>query len=218
MSTRTGTRASGPPRVSAEILLVLLEALRVRDTPTDITPEENPHPDLPQRLGMSDVILDQIRRYRRLAPRGRVDAAEALDLVRLVARRSDAAAIFDLAGRSLAVRAFGRRSTSFRLALRALPGRVCLRAALRHVRSRAGALLGTLDFHVVHAPTAGLYAQSWLGARAGTGEPCRFVSAFVEETVRRFTGEVRPVRHELCETMGDGRCVWSVQPSAAPAG
>jgi hypothetical protein len=209
MSTRATARASGHPRVRAEVLLVLLEALRVRDTPTDITPEENPHPDLPQRLGMSDVILDQIRRYRRLAPRGRVDAAEALDLVRLVVRRSDATATFDLAGRSLAARAYGRRSALFRLALRALPGRVRLRAAFRHVRSRAGALFGAADFHVVHAPTAGLYAQGWLGARAGSGEACRFVSAFLEETILRFTGEIRPIRHELCETMGDGRCVWS---------
>lgn len=213
MKTRADAR--GPaPAVSAGLLLALLEALRDQDTPPDIYPDENPHPDLPQRLGMSDVILDQIRRYRRLGPRGRVPASEALDLVRLVARRTDAADVFDSAGRTVAARAFERRSLTLRLLLRLLPGRLRFRAALRHVRARAASILGTADFHVVDAPGA-LYAHGALGARAGAGSACRLYGAYVRETLRLFTGAPGTVRHEVCETMGDGRCVWTVEPPAA---
>ena len=203
------------PRLSAGLLWVLLEALRNQDTPPDIHPDENPHPHMPQRLGMSDVILDQIHRYRRLGFRGRVSPADAVDLFRLVARRPDATDVFDAAGRTLADRLFARRSRSFRVMLRILPKRARRRLALRHARANAEPLLGAARFHLADPPGA-LHAEGTLGARVGSTAACRLYTAFLEETLRRFTGAPWRARHETCEAMSGGRCVWTALEPEPP--
>lgn len=215
MSPGAGARPATASRVSAAMLWVLLEALRNQDTPPDIQPDENPHPDMPQRLGMSDVILDQIRRYRRLGFRGRVPPDDAVDLFRLVARRPDAGDVFDAAGRTLAARTFARRSGSFRLMLRILPKRARRRLALRHARAYAEALLGCARFHLTDPPGA-LHAEGTLSARVGSTAACRLYTAFLEETLRGFTGAPWQVRHETCEAMSDGRCVWGTLAPKTP--
>ena len=204
------------PRVSAGMLWLVLEALRTQDTPPDIHPDENPHPHMPQRLGMSDVILDQIRHYRRLGLRGRVPPADAVDLFRLVARRPDAGDVFDAAGRTLAERLFARRSRSFRLMLRILPRRARRRLALRHARAYVEPLLGAVRFHLADPPGS-LHAEGTLGGRVGSTAACRLYTAFLEETLRRFTGARWGARHEACQAMSDGRCVWTALEPGAPA-
>lgn len=203
------------PRVSAGMLWLLLEALRNQDTPPDIHPDENPHPHMPQRLGMSDVILDQIRRYRRLGFRGRVPPSDAVDLFRLVARRPDAGDVFDAAGRTLADRLFARRSRSFRVLLRILPRRARRRLALRHARAYAEPLLGAVRYHLADPPGA-LHAEETLGARVGSTAACRLYTAFLEESLRRFTGARWSARHETCAAMSDGRCVWAALEPDTP--
>lgn len=214
MTTGTDVHPWGERRVSTALILAVLEALRAQDTPTDIHPDENPHPHMPHRLGMSDVILDQIRRYRRLGFRGRVAPGEAEDLIRLISRRPDAAAVFETAGQALAERAFARRSSTLRLVLRVLPRDLRLRAALRHLRTHSESLLATTRTHLTKRPTA-LHAQGVLSARAGSGAACYFYAAFLEETLRAFTGRPWLSRHEVCEAAGHARCVWAAEETPA---
>lgn len=215
MSGSTSTR-SGSTRVSAALLWVLLEALRAQDTPPDILPEENPHPRMPQRLGMSDVIFGQIRRYREMGYRGRVSLDDAADLFRLVARRADAAEVFDAAGRTLAARTFARRSASFRLMLKILPRRSRRRLALRHARRHVGGMIGTTRYRLADPPGA-FHAEGALSTRVGSTAACRLYGAFFEESLRKFTGAAWRVEHETCEVMSNGRCVWTVVRPETPA-
>ena len=53
--------------------LILLETLRDRDRPEEVLEDEDVSVSLPRRLGLSDVVMVQIRRFQeeRLEPRGR---------------------------------------------------------------------------------------------------------------------------------------------------
>ncbi|MEE8517979.1 MAG: hypothetical protein V3S98_02505, partial [Dehalococcoidia bacterium] len=89
-----------PARVDPRLPLALLEAVQEQDTPPELLPDEQPELSFPQRLGLSGVVLDQVREFRRLVKKRRkveIDQVEAL--LELVARRSDAHEIFDATGR-----------------------------------------------------------------------------------------------------------------------
>ena len=72
------------------IALALLASLRDLDTPDD--PEALAESDLPlnlrRRLGLSSVVVDQIRRYEQR--KGDVSAHEVASLFALIGRRPDA--------------------------------------------------------------------------------------------------------------------------------
>ncbi len=98
--------------VDARLPLALLQAVQLQDTPPELLPEEHPRSFYPNRLGLSDVIEDQIRQMRRLARRRRrVGEAHVEALLELVARRSDAGAVFDAAG-LLELSGLGRRTVA----------------------------------------------------------------------------------------------------------
>ena len=50
-------------RLSPGIALILLESLRELDTPPEVIEDEAFNISLPRRLGLSDVIDGQMRRY-----------------------------------------------------------------------------------------------------------------------------------------------------------
>ena len=51
-------------RISALVALTLLEVIRQQDLPTEVLESEDTSHTMPRRLGLSDVIDKQIRRYR----------------------------------------------------------------------------------------------------------------------------------------------------------
>ena len=65
--------------VAPVLPLALLEAIRAHDRPGGELLEDDPLVQLPRRLGLSDVVETQIRRYREAGRRG-VPPAEVLDL------------------------------------------------------------------------------------------------------------------------------------------
>src|SRR5206468_3164511 len=88
--------------VDALLPLSLLEAVRDVDTPADLDSEfvdelRN------KRLGLSDTVYLQIRRYSEaVRKRQRPAHEESVALARLIGRRNDAESVFRAAGRYLA--------------------------------------------------------------------------------------------------------------------
>ena len=90
-------------RISAVVALTLLEVIRQQDLPTEVLESEDPSHTMPRRLGLSDVIDMQIRRYREeVRHRARITDDEFRDLVRLVIRRPDSEEVFFHTGSILA--------------------------------------------------------------------------------------------------------------------
>ncbi len=188
--------------------LALLEAMRGLDAPTADDMHEY-HPELAtKRLGMSPTVAAQIERYQRLAAREEpVGADDAIALLKLVGRRSDAALAFTEAGRRAAQHAVGRVSRLARwshgLLPRVLRDRLGFRLARRAVRRVFELTLARDQGRVVavasRPPTA---------AATPNGAACAFYGSAVAALLRTFTSFDGAVIHPRCRTKGDAECRW----------
>src|SRR3954463_12609451 len=112
-----------PSTVHARIPLSLLEAIRRIDTPEDQVDAEYVPELRNKRLGLSDTVYAQIRRYNDAVRRNqRISHEEAAGLARLIGRRPDAEAVFRAAGRTIANAGYLTVPAVTRRMLRFLPG------------------------------------------------------------------------------------------------
>src|SRR6476646_2218992 len=124
-----------PDTVHVLLPLSLLEAIRSVDTPEgdDI---EYVQELRNKRLGLSDTVHAQIRRYgdalRRSQP---ISALEATSLATLIGRRSDAETIFRNAGRAVAKRMYERVPRATRRMTHVFPAFLARPIAFRRMRS-----------------------------------------------------------------------------------
>ena len=186
--------------------MTLLEVLRRQDRPAEILESEDTTITLPRRLGLSDVVDQQIRRYREEVRRGvRIGDDEVSDLVRLVIRRPDSEEVFFRTGRLLAA---GDELTTPGWT-KALPTSVAYalarRAAGRRLRRLFGRRLGgfgpgpfTMEGRAL------VFIQSDPG-----GDACNLVSGFCQSVLDRYVGDAQVV-HSLCESRRDPLCRWTV--------
>ena len=187
------------------VALTLLETIRTQDRPSEVLEEEDTSRTMPRRLGLSEVVEAQIRRYREeVRRRRRVSDAEIRDLVRLVIRRPDSDEVFFRAGRSLAGDVTPARLT------RLLPSGLAYALARRRVTRVLRALFGRRIGGFAAGPftleaRAHLFIQSDPG-----GDACHIVSGFCETLVRRYAGKDAAVAHVRCQARGDDLCRWSV--------
>lgn len=124
--------------VDARLPLSLLEAVRVVDTPEGDVEAEYIEELRTKRLGLSDTVFAQIRRYSDAVRRNeRTVRHEAAALARLIGRRTDAHRVFDSAGALLAKEAVDSVSVVRRSAIRRLPRVVSRPMALTSVRRLA---------------------------------------------------------------------------------
>lgn len=203
-------------RVDARMPLALLRALRQLDTPPEPLPHEQLSSFFPARLGLSDVIDERIRHFRRLARvRRSVSEAEVTALLELIARRDDAGAVFAAAGDKLAHYHFRGPLRGFRRLTKRLPWTLRRRMALRALRAAHQAFLVANDVTVEPVPIS-IHATDVLTARAGTyGATCRLYSALTAGVLRLSGLAVRQIDHPECQRRGDARCIWKVEPEAA---
>ena len=102
------------------------------------TPDDDPDTELVaelrnKRLGLSDTVYAQIRRYSDAVKRSqRTVRDEAVALARLIGRRPDAEAVFRAAGRFLANEAYQGISPMTRRIMLTLPSLIARPIALRH--------------------------------------------------------------------------------------
>lgn len=212
MNSRTDSSpAPGSRRgPQARVALALLEALRDLDRPGEILDDENVSVTLPRRLGLSDVVDAQIRRYQQEVRHGRrVPESEVRDLIRLVTRRSDAERLFNQVGRSLTA---ANGAPAWRAVL---PERVALQMARRRIRRRLRALFGGRMVVTVRGPF-GLEAASNLLLEVDPGgDACGLVTGLAQAVMETYAGISRPVLHATCKARGDGKCAWTLAERSA---
>ena len=186
--------------------LTILEVIRRQDLPSEVLESEDTSVTMPRRLGLSDVIDRQIRRYREEVRRGRrISDAEITDLVRLVVRRPDSEEVFFNAGKILA----GEDSGSGGLR-QVLPRAVAYALARRKVRRRLQRLFGRR----IGGFAPGLFTMEgraliFIQSDPG-GDACQLVSGLCQGVLDRYLGGEARVVHSLCECRKDSLCRWTV--------
>jgi hypothetical protein len=121
--------------VDALLPLSLLEAVRDVDKPEGVLEAEFVDELRNKRLGLSDTVYSQIKRYTEAVRRNqRTAQEEAVALAKLIGRRPDAEAVLRAAGRFLAREAYMTVSPVTRGAVRVFPALVSRPMALRQVR------------------------------------------------------------------------------------
>lgn len=198
-------------RIPVSVALALLESLRDVDMPAD--PEELAESDLPlnlqRRLGLSSVVVDQIRRYERR--RSDVPAAEVASLFQLIGRRADASRIFVEAGQRIARTELEGRRLGARLGTRLLPQPLRERAALRRARRIARQLSPRADVRVRHKPH-GLVIRHALSAHAAAeGVGCAVLAGAIQYVFSEYRADRFRVVHDLCEGRAADHCEWLLQ-------
>ena len=182
-------------------MLTLLESVRDRDYPAERLDHEDLSVTLPRRLGISGVIDEQIRRYRR-RDRRRVPAGEFAGFVKLIARRPDAGAVFFEVGRGLSP----ARGTLLRGRWLAARGAAMVRTRVRRrLRARFGRRFlsrgrgdGPLEVR----------GRLLVDADPG-GHACSLVTGLMQGTIERV-GLEASARHLTCMARGEGVCSWDI--------
>lgn len=199
-------------RIPTIVALALLESLRDVDTPAD--PAALAESDLPlslrRRLGLSTVIVDQIRRYQERRDAD-VPATEVARLFELIGRRSDANRIFVEAGQRIARSDLASRRAAARLGARVLPRPLRERFAMRRARRIANRLSPGADVSLQRKPH-GLIIRRGLPARAAEGgSGCAVLAGAIQYVFSELRGGDFRVVHSRCEGRAEGHCEWLLQ-------
>ncbi|HEY6090219.1 MAG TPA: hypothetical protein VD771_10585, partial [Gemmatimonadaceae bacterium] len=125
-----------PGTVNAIVPLSLLEAVRSVDIPEgEDVDVEYVQEHRNKRLGLSDTVIAQIRRYKEALKRNQqISIDEASGIARLIGRRSDAEGIFVRAGTIVADRVYEMISATTRQVIHILPGFLARPLAFRQVK------------------------------------------------------------------------------------
>ncbi len=201
--------AAEPRRVAALVGLSLLEVIRARDLPTEILGSENPAETMPRRLGLTEAVEQQIRRFRgEVKRRRRISDDEVAALFALVLRRPDAREVFFQAGELLA----GKDAPVGGVG-RWLPGVLRYALARRHFRRRFRALFGRPVGGFAHGPFALEAGGHFLLELEPGGKACALLTGFAQTILSRYLRRPVSVRHASCVGVGQEICRWVVSDS-----
>jgi hypothetical protein len=199
--------------VTPVLPLLLLETMRDRDRPEEVLEDEDISVSLPRRLGLSEVVRVQIRRFEEEVKHRRPQVPSQIeDLIRLVIRRPDSEEIFREAGRRIAERYWNQRSSTLRRMVRFLPRPIALLFAQRAGKRMFGELVGPSRFKINRRPES-LRIESTLTSRADPGgAACSFYSGAFLALLELYTGRRYRVLHPIWATKTPGSgCEWSVE-------
>ncbi|MHB1312677.1 MAG: hypothetical protein ACYC3L_11735 [Gemmatimonadaceae bacterium] len=200
-----------PSPVDPLIPLSLLEAVRTVDLPDNDLEAEFVHELRNKRLGLSDTVFAQIRRFTEAVRRKqRTDFEEAAGIARLIGRRPDAEAVFREAGRFFARQVYKTISPVTRRMLRSLPAlftrpialRQARRVAQRYLQGSVRRVGGTMLLEVEESVTRD--AAPKLGG-------CSYYESALRELIQLMVGGVGAVDHVRCATRGEGHCEWRAE-------
>ncbi len=197
--------------VDALLPLSFLEAVRNVDTPVEDFEAELVGELRNKRLGLSDTVYNQIKRFTEAMRRGqRTSLDEAVGLARLLGRRPDAEAVFRAAGRHLAAESYRTLGGISRRLMLLLPTLLSRPIALRKIRrlcaryldgriSRVGA---NVLLEVPASVTTDAAARS-IG--------CTYYEAALKELLRLTVNSGGAVDHVRCAGRGEGTCQWRAE-------
>ena len=202
--------------IPVRIPLALLLTLRDLDTPED--PRELEEMDLSlnlrRRLGLSSVVLKQIRRYE--DDGGDVRAAEVASLFELVAKRVDAPEIFASTGRRVTHEAFGPAArVLLRLGWRLIPPGLRRILAWGRVKKIARRLSPSSEIRMAKGMN-GLVIERGLPLLATAdkgGCGCEVLSGIIDASFGTYRGGDGDASHPQCEARGADHCLWVVEPT-----
>ena len=191
--------------------LSLLEAVRNVDTPQGDLEAEFVAELRNKRLGLSDTVHAQIKRYGEAVRRQqRPMQDEAVALAKLIGRRPDAEAVFRSAGRHLAKEAYLTLSATARRTILILPSLLARPLALRHARRIAARYFdGTIrrvgNYLMLEVP------ESVTIDTAPRAAGCTDSAAGLRELLRLLVGGGATVEHVRCASRGEGQCEWRAE-------
>jgi hypothetical protein len=183
-----------------------LEVIRTRDLPTEILGSENPAQTLPRRLGLSEAVEQQIRRFRAEARRGgSISDEEVKALFGLVLRRPDAREVFFQAGEVLA----GKDGADPGLG-RWYPERIGFALARWQCNRRFRVLFGRSVGGFAHGPFSLEASRHFLLDLDGKGHACTLLSGFAQTILNRYLRRSVSVHHVACLGASQELCRWVV--------
>ena len=200
-----------PATVHARIPLSLLEAIRRIDTPEDQVDAEYVPELRNKRLGLSDTVYTQIRRYSEATKRAqKIPFAEAAGLGTLIGRRPDSDALFDSAGKILAHDVYTSIPRPKRTTIRIMPGFISRPIALKQLRVIASSVFGgtlerTGSFLVLRISDS----VTVNGAPESAG--CAFYESAFRELLHLLIDAGGQVDHIHCVKRDEGICEWRAQ-------
>lgn len=200
-----------PATVDALLPLSLLEAVRSVDAPQD-DQEAELVPELRnKRLGLSETVYAQIRRYSAAAKKKeRTPHDEAVALARLIGRRSNAAEVFESAGRILARESLATTSPMTQQIILVLPSILGRPLALRQARRIATRFLNGTMTRVGSALVLEVPVSVTLDS-APNERGCAYYESVLRELVRLLVGGTGAVEHVRCTSRGEGTCEWRAE-------
>ncbi len=188
--------------------LALLEVIRTRDLPTEVLASEDPTQTMPRRLGLSEAVEHQIRRYREeVRHRGRISDDQARDLFRLVLRRPDAEEVFYQVGELLAGKDVPGKGVK-----RFYPRKALLALARRQVRRRLRSLFGRELGGFAHGPFTLEARGHFLLDMDPGGDACALVAGLSATILSRYLRRPVGVSHASCQALKGELCRWTVLP------
>ncbi|TFG64680.1 MAG: hypothetical protein E4H28_04950 [Gemmatimonadales bacterium] len=198
-------------KVHPGIALALLRSLRDQDTPEESLEDEAFADSLPRRLGLSDVVNVQMRRYADLGDRGQALAlSEFLDLVRLISRRPDAQAIFRTAGKTLALERYADPGPVRRMFRRFYPESVRRRKLLRSMSDAARALSPGAQIKTQQHLPAIEIENCGLASAGIHGNACEILTAALGVCVAEIWNADLSIQHTECLGREGNCCSWSL--------
>ena len=197
-------RPGGKRRVSSVVGLSLLEVIRALDLPSEVLASEDPTQTMPRRLGLSDVVDQQIRVFREQVRRKeKITDQQAQDLFHLVLRRPDSEEAFLRAGELLAEDI--RPLRNFR---RLYPPKARYSRARRETRKAVKSLFGRAIGGFAHGPfTIEAKGHFLLDLDPG-GDACALLTGLSQAILRGSLGRKVSVRHSSCEARKQDLCRW----------
>jgi len=200
-----------PATVDPLLPLSLLEAVRSVDSPRDDQDAEYVPELRNKRLGLSDTVYAQIRRYSAAIRKSqRAPHEEAVALARLIGRRADAQEVFTSAGRILARQSFETTSPVTRSVILVLPSLLARPLALREARRIAQRYLNGTIRRVGASLMLEVPASVTVDS-APKERGCAYYESVLRELVRLLVGGAGAVEHVRCVTRGEGVCEWRAE-------
>ncbi|HET7585140.1 MAG TPA: hypothetical protein VFK13_09535 [Gemmatimonadaceae bacterium] len=215
--------------VHALVPLSLLDAVRRVDSPQDELDAEFVPELRNKRLGLSDTVYAQIRRFDAAARKGqRVDHDEVAGIAKLIGRRSDAESVFRAAGRQLARKVYEETAPLSRQLVETLPGLLARPLALRRIRAIAAhyldgtirrvgpsVLLGVTNPVTLCTAAPPASGESAAGPdterRPAYSVGCAFYEACLHELLRLYAVSGGTVDHVHCAAREEGLCEWRAE-------
>lgn len=190
-------------RVHSRVALTLLQTLKNQDLPAEILDDENVSLTLPRRLGLSEAVEAQIRRYRDdVRRRRRITDQEVVDLIRLVTRRPDSHEVFLTVGDELHG---GSTRPGWR---RILPRRLAHALARRRIDQRLRYLTGRKLVDPSGSPLVLEGVDDLLIRGDPGGDACGIVTGLARAEMARVGEEPGRLHHTHCLSGGDDICRW----------